>query len=464
MVLSVLGLVLFCCGTAGCAGAETVIPERPEEEETPSFTMTIDVPESVRYGEKAEVSARCSCGRPVTLVPLDSRTEILSGILVPKDVGAAEIGAFHEDGSHFESVRIAVQKGIPEEIGPADCTVRYGESPVFPQGISLADGEEIPEGTGTFVLRATYCPDERFYEYIPAEIRLTVEPGAPEEVSAPEWGEIRYVRGMKRKDIPLPEGFAWQEPEMAVSAGTLVLTLEYRKTPWHEAYVQTAEVRILPGLLAEEEIPPPEPETTFYDEEHTVGEIGLAAGWRWTDDVRNLVPAVDNEGFAAVYEEENFEPVTATVRPEILPKDEEMPETPELRTLYVPSRNLLLPEWARATFFFAEEEPLDVGTHQVVLCWQKNENYAVKTRTITLTVSYHPSYFAQPPSLQEIHVVSDAAGNRVLQAVRPGAIEFRAEGGEWVPDKIELLPGVPVEYRYCGTANYAPSDSKIFAE
>lgn len=468
-------VVLLSFLALSCAGEPETVPGGPSGEGggtdpvQKACSMELTLPEVLRFGAPAEpLTGVCACGRPVLFASLDPGVlEIAEGTARAVDERADPAApwpgdsdnnllAYHEGTSTLYPCRIPLEKGRYEGISHGEVSSVCGGSPQLEPGFRLEEDAETL-APGAYTLDCIYNADPVHYEDFRLTLRLRVGK-RPAEPAEHEPLQTVYRPGLTLADLPLQAGFCWSEPETALHAGEGSYGALYRPDAFTEYHALKIVVEVARAEYPEP-VPVPVLEAVTYDEAQTLGQIGLPAGFRWKDGEET--PAVRKGAYEAIFDAgADYLPAETQIPLEVLPKEGPevvFPALPEqIAFTDEPVSRLLRGD--REGFFVendrilhAREEP-----YEITVCWQKNENYVVQRKTVTIRVS-RAERFSEPGKPK---VVYDKTAGRWLLIAEEG-VEFSTDGETWTSEPwLEDLPE-QIWYRFAQTQDYLPSPEKI---
>ena len=140
------------------------------------------------------------------------------------------------------AVKGNIAKATPAYELPKDRTAVYGQTlkdVALPQGFSWQDDESTAVGNaGSNTFKATYTPADTANYQTVADIEVTIEVSKATPVyELPK--DLTAVYGQTLKDVALPEGFSWQDPEDTAVGNAGSNTFKATYTPADPANYQT---------------------------------------------------------------------------------------------------------------------------------------------------------------------------------------------------------------------------------
>ena len=139
-------------------------------------------------------------------------------------------------------VTIEVSKATPAYDVPENRTAIYGQTlkdVVLPAGFSWQDDESTAVGNaGSNTFKVTYTPEDTANYQTVANIEVTIEVSkATPAYDVPK--DLTAVYGQTLKDVALPQGFSWQDPEDTAVGNAGSNTFKATYTPADTANYQT---------------------------------------------------------------------------------------------------------------------------------------------------------------------------------------------------------------------------------
>lgn len=170
-------------------------------------------------------------------------------------------------GAVVRRVRVQLQKGVGKVETPLSEPVEYSAAQTLsdiplPEGWAWEQPDAVPVPSGQSYA-AVYTPrDTDNYDYsaqdgwdagagvVRREVPLVVAKASP-EVSTPKLESREYKAGEKLADIPLPEGWAWAEPDAALRLGAQGYTAVYTPadTGNYSRVTRAVQVEVRPSGL-----------------------------------------------------------------------------------------------------------------------------------------------------------------------------------------------------------------------
>lgn len=478
----VLCLALFVCA---CAPSEPS-SETPGQTEPPgtdpplietSCELELTLPDVLRYGAPAEpLSGVCACGRPVSFASLSREfLEIEGGLaratdtregdarLLPWGGESDNILAYHapaegENGAKLlYTGRIPLERGRYAEISHPALALSYGEQP------ELSEHFRFPEEPsallpGAHVLSCLYNADPIHYEDFALTVQVTVTKKPAVPATHPACSAV-YAPGLTLADLPLAPGFFWQKPETELRAGTGEFSALYLPDEYTEPYALKISVEIsraaYPG-----EISLPDLSAVTYDEEQTLADVPIPAGFRWK--TPSEVPAVKKNAYAAIFDPgADYLPVETEIPLTVLPKEGDpavFPTLPQEMPFADEKISALLRGdtegfWIENdTILHAQAEP-----HPVTICFRKNENYVMQTKTVFVTVVQAVRY--DKPSRPEW--AGDESGRiHLFPKIGEPELEYSTDGAEWTTNPVFPAGTGKVYYRFRETQDFLAGETQ----
>ena len=202
------------------------------------------------------------------------------------------------------AVKGSIAKATPAYELPKDVTAVYGQTlkdVVLPAGFSWQDDESTAVGNaGSNTFKATYTPEDTANYQIVADIEVTIEVSkATPAYDVPENRTAIY--GQTLKDVVLPAGFSWQDPEDTAVGNAGSNTFKVTYTPADPANYQTiADIEVtIEVSKATPAYELPKDRTAVYGQ--TLKDVALPQGFSWQDDESTAVGNAGSNTFKVTY-------------------------------------------------------------------------------------------------------------------------------------------------------------------
>ena len=202
------------------------------------------------------------------------------------------------------AVKGNIAKATPAYDVPKDLTAVYGQTlkdVTLPQGFSWQDDESTAVGNaGSNTFKATYTPADTANYQIVADIEVTIEVSkATPAYDVPENRTAIY--GQTLKDVALPQGFSWQDPEDTAVGNVGSNTFKATYTPEDTAnYQMVTNIEVtIEVSKATPAYDVPKDLTAVYGQ--TLKDVALPAGFSWQDPEDTAVGNAGSNAFKATY-------------------------------------------------------------------------------------------------------------------------------------------------------------------
>ena len=212
------------------------------------------------------------------------------------------------EGPETIAVKGNIAKATPAYELPKDLTAVYGQTlkdVVLPAGFSWQDDESTAVGNaGSNTFKATYTPEDTANYQIVADIEVTIEVSkATPAYDVPENRTAIY--GQTLKDVVLPAGFSWQDPEDTAVGNAGSNTFKVTYTPADPANYQTiADIEVtIEVSKATPAYELPKDRTAVYGQ--TLKDVALPAGFSWQANESTAVGNAGSNTFKAIYTPED---------------------------------------------------------------------------------------------------------------------------------------------------------------
>lgn len=477
----VLCLALFFCACAPSKpSAENPGQTEPPGTDPPSGTsceLELTLPDALRFGAPAEpLSGVCACGRPVRFASLSQDfLEIENGLARATDTREGEarlfpwggegdnLLAYHapaegESGTELlYTGRIPLKRGTYTQISHPGVSLFYGETPALSEHFRFAEEPDLLL-PGAHALSCLYNADPVHYEDFALTVCVTVSKKPAVPATHPALSAV-YAPGMTLASLPLAPGFFWQEPKTELRAGTGEFPALYLPDEYTESFALKISVEIsraeYPG-----EISPPDLSAVTYDEEQTLADIALPDGFRWK--TPSETPAVKKSAYAAIFDPgADYLPAEIEIPLAVLPKEGDpvtFPTLPEEMPFADEKISALL-RGGGAGFWVENDRILHAQAepHSVTICYRKNENYVLQTKTVFVTVLRTERYGT--PSRPEW--AADETGRIHLfpKAGEP-ELEYSADGVLWQMESVFPAGTKKIYYRFRETQDYLAGETQ----
>lgn len=261
----------------------------------------------------------------------------------------------------------------------------------LPTGWMWDNPETATLSAGDKSYSATYTPlDLDNYESKTLSISFTVSKAPAEQCpgySNPQefvdaLGAITYSVNKTLADIPLPIGWAWDNPEIAItSVGDKNYSATYTPLDPNNYESKILDISFTVNKAPAED-DPAYTEPTFvamvYDPARTLADVALPIGWAWDDET--IVPTVVNVGYSATYtpSSDNYEgknkEIILTVTPMQLVKPFSQKSTQRKYT--GKQQTLVLVGFDSATMSIEGNVATKAGAYSAVIKLIDNVNYS----------------------------------------------------------------------------------------
>jgi hypothetical protein len=316
-------------------------------------------------------------------------------------------------------------------------------------GTSYPLSDTVPTESGKYTIIAAF-PETANYLAFTASADFEIKKATPQDIIPPA-PTGTYSPELTLSDIALPDGWAWEDPTIRLSAGTWSYYALFTPAD-QDNYVQGRAELTLTVNKAVPEYTVPELGAVIYSPSNTLSKIPLPEGWSWVDP--DAVPAIGNNSYEAIFTPQNaddYETVAASILLAVK-SNEPLYVVPEPSPVtYSPGLTLgdiPLPEgWS----WGYPDTPLESGTnrHQAIYS-PSGTGQGTVVATVTVTVNKgHASSLLQlsidPPVATEHHT----QGSELADWSLP-------KGWQWVDESMHAIPNSDnrVFYAYFDVTGY----------